>query len=148
MASTNPWEWLIRSPQEVAVERPPGTVPFLFTDIVGSTRLWEAHPQEMRQVPADHERLLRAVFERHSGYVFAAGGDSFSVAFTTPDEAVRAALDGQQALREGPFGVVGGLPVRMAIHIGLTPTQRTPSARWCLGPARPADSDQEDHHRR
>jgi class 3 adenylate cyclase len=39
------------------VERPSGTVTFLFTDIVGSTRLWEAHPQEMRQVLADHERL-------------------------------------------------------------------------------------------
>jgi len=101
------------------MDRPSGTVSFLFTDIVGSTRVWESHPQEMRKVLADHERILRSVFEEQGGYVFATGGDSFSVAFRTPDAAIRAALAGQQDLADGPFEKVGGLAVRMAIHTGL-----------------------------
>ncbi len=101
------------------MDRPSGTVTFLFTDIVGSTRAWESHPQEMRAVLAEHERILRVAFDRHGGYVFATGGDSFSVAFIAPDQAVQAALEGQGALNEGPFEAVGGLAVRMAIHTGL-----------------------------
>jgi class 3 adenylate cyclase len=101
------------------MERPSGTITFLFTDIVGSTRLWESHPLEMRQVLAEHERILRSVFEDHGGYVFTTGGDSFSVAFTTPDAAIRAALAGQRDLQNDPFEPVGGLAVRMAIHTGL-----------------------------
>ena len=50
-------------------ELPSGTVTFLFTDIEGSTRLWEEHPDAMRDALARHDELLREAIETHSGYV-------------------------------------------------------------------------------
>jgi hypothetical protein len=47
-----------------------GTVTFLFTDIEGSTRLWEQHPEAMHAVLARHDGLLRAAIETHHGQVF------------------------------------------------------------------------------
>ena len=34
---------------------------FLFTDIEGSTRLWDLHPEAMRTALEDHDELIRAV---------------------------------------------------------------------------------------
>lgn len=48
---------------------PTGTIAFLFTDVEGSTRLWEAHPAAMRQVMARHAARLTAVFAQHDGAV-------------------------------------------------------------------------------
>ncbi len=41
-------------------ERPTGTVTFLFSDIVGSTRAWEEHPDEMRYALERHDAIMRA----------------------------------------------------------------------------------------
>jgi class 3 adenylate cyclase len=60
---------------------PSGTVTFLFTDIEGSTRLWEERPDEMRAALARHDEILRATIEGNGGYVFATGGDGFAAAF-------------------------------------------------------------------
>ncbi|HLV81492.1 MAG TPA: adenylate/guanylate cyclase domain-containing protein [Chthonomonadaceae bacterium] len=46
---------------------PGGTVTILFTDIEGSTRLWEQHPEAMRVALARHDALLRQLIEQ-SGY--------------------------------------------------------------------------------
>jgi class 3 adenylate cyclase len=48
-------------------ELPTGTVTFLFTDLEGSTRLWQEHPEEMRRALARHDELLREAIEGHSG---------------------------------------------------------------------------------
>ena len=40
-------------------DRPTGTVTFLFTDIEGSTQLWERHPEEMRVALARHDAIMR-----------------------------------------------------------------------------------------
>jgi class 3 adenylate cyclase len=56
-------------------ELPSGTVTFLFTDIEGSTRLWEEHPEEMREALAHHDGLLRAAIEAYGGYVVKTTGD-------------------------------------------------------------------------
>ena len=53
---------------------PSGTVTFLFTDIEGSTRLWEESPDAMRAALARHDELVRGAIEGHHGYVFATGG--------------------------------------------------------------------------
>jgi class 3 adenylate cyclase len=49
---------------------PTGTVTFLFTDIQGSTKLWEEQPQVMRLALARHKTLLRQAIEENSGVVF------------------------------------------------------------------------------
>ncbi len=58
----------------VVPELPSGTVTFLFTDIEGSTRLWEERPDEMRAALAQHDEILRSAIEGNHGYVFATGG--------------------------------------------------------------------------
>jgi class 3 adenylate cyclase len=72
--------------------RPSGTVTFLFTDIEGSTRLWEEHLAEMGSALERHDEILRSASEGHGGYVFTTAGDAFCVAFHTPGKAVGSAL--------------------------------------------------------
>ncbi len=64
------------------VQAPTGTVTFLFTDIEGSTRLWEADGAAMREALARHDAIVRDAVERAGGFVFATGGDGFAVAFS------------------------------------------------------------------
>jgi len=59
-------------------------ITFLFTDIEGSTRLWEEHPDAMRQALAQHDDLLRSCIESHGGHVFKTMGDAFCAAFPNP----------------------------------------------------------------
>ena len=92
---------------------PSGTVTFLFTDIEGSTRRWDDDPHSMREALTEHEGLMREVFERHDGYVFATGGDGFAVAFGRAGAAVACAIEAQQRLRAHDLP-----PVRMGLHTG------------------------------
>src|SRR5947209_15192332 len=82
---------------------PSGTVTFLFTDIEGSTRLWEQHPEAMRHALARHDALLRQAIELHRGHVFKTMGDQFCAAFATAPDALAAALTAQQALGAEPW---------------------------------------------
>jgi predicted ATPase/class 3 adenylate cyclase len=100
------------------VDPPTGTVTFLFTDIEGSTRLWERHPDEMRHALARHDSLLRHACESCDGYVFKTVGDAFHVAFAEAPRAVAAALLGQLALLAEPWPEATPLRVRMALHTG------------------------------
>jgi predicted ATPase/class 3 adenylate cyclase len=106
---------LVQSFQEVSVERSSETVSFLFTDIEGSSRLWDEQPAEMSRLLAIHDGIIRSMVGEHDGEVFATGGDSFAVAFASPDSAVRAAVAAQRRLGEDLGDV---LRVRMAIHSG------------------------------
>ena len=96
---------------------PTGNVTFLFTDIEGSTRLWETRREEMSAALAGHDALLREIMERHGGYVFKTVGDAFCVTFSSAPEAVGAALDIQRELIPA---LTSGLPlrVRAALHTG------------------------------
>jgi predicted ATPase/class 3 adenylate cyclase len=98
---------------------PTGTVTFLFTDIEGSTRLWESNAQEMQEALARHDELLRTAIEERCGYVFKTVGDAFCAAFGTATDAAEAALAAQRALlEEGWTEEVGAIKVRMALHSG------------------------------
>ena len=96
---------------------PTGNVTFLFTDIEGSTRLWETRREEMQAALAGHDTLLREIMERHGGYVFKTVGDAFCVTFSSAPNALAAALDIQRELTPAQ---THGLPlrVRAALHTG------------------------------
>jgi WD40 repeat protein/class 3 adenylate cyclase/energy-coupling factor transporter ATP-binding protein EcfA2 len=96
---------------------PAGRVTFLFTDIEGSTRLLRALGDRYADALANHRRLLRASFGRHSGVEVDTQGDSFFVAFPDPNEALAAAEEGQRALAAHAWPD-GELRVRMGLHTG------------------------------
>ena len=101
------------------VELPTGTVTFLFTDIEGSTKLWERYPGTMRTALARHDEILRRAIEVHGGYVFKTVGDAFCAAFSTALDALESALTAQRALLSEPWeGEIDALRARMALHTG------------------------------
>src|SRR5436309_1546317 len=92
---------------------------FLFTDIEGSTTLWEKFPERMRGALAQHDLVLRGIIEGRNGRVFKTVGDSFFAVFPAADDAVAAATDVQHRLLAEPWTEVGeSLRVRIAIHTG------------------------------
>ncbi len=100
-------------------DMPTGPITFLFTDIEGSTTLWEHHPDTMPKALARHDALLRSVMTAHGGHVFKLMGDAVYAAFANPADAVSAALAGQRAIAAEEWGEVGPLRVRMALHTGI-----------------------------
>jgi predicted ATPase/class 3 adenylate cyclase len=97
---------------------PTGTVTFLFTDIEGSTRMWERSPQAMQAALARHDEILRRAIEERGGYVFKTVGDAFCCAFPTAPDALEAALDAQRLLLKERWAESDPLRVRMALHMG------------------------------
>lgn len=97
---------------------PAGTLTFLFTDIEGSTKLWEADPEGMSTVLARHDALMRAAIEASNGAVFKTIGDAFCAAFATAPEALSAVLNAQLAIVEEPWPSEIPLRVRMSLHTG------------------------------
>ncbi|RLE23937.1 MAG: adenylate/guanylate cyclase domain-containing protein, partial [Actinobacteria bacterium] len=97
-------------------DAPSGQVTFLFTDVEGSTVLWDQQPDEMKVALEEHDRLVRSSVEASDGYVFTTAGDSFAVAFSSVESALAAATNAQISLVDR----VGGLElrVRMALHTG------------------------------
>lgn len=89
--------------------RPSGTVTFLFTDIEGSTRRWEADPDGMRAELGAHDDVLRAAVDANGGWLFKHTGDGVCAAFDSARAAVDAAIDAQRSLV---------LPVRMGVATG------------------------------
>lgn len=97
---------------------PSGVVTFLFTDIEGSTTLWERDPEGMRAALARHDAILHAAITANGGQVFKLIGDAFQAAFTEPAQAVMAALEAQRRLAAESWGQSGPLRVRMGLHAG------------------------------
>ena len=96
---------------------PSGTVTFLFSDIEGSTALWERDQAAMALVIERHHTLLRTCIEGHRGVLFKVVGDAVHAAFPTAPDAIAAALDAQRSLVEDRLQAADGqLTVRMAMH--------------------------------
>ncbi|MFP2932755.1 adenylate/guanylate cyclase domain-containing protein, partial [Pyxidicoccus sp. 3LG] len=125
------------STDEKLVAAPPsGTVALVFTDVQGSTRLWERCDGGMHAALEVHDRVLRTLLASGGGYEVKTQGDSFMVAFPTVLEALRWCLEAQEALlcapwpeavlaqpeagvETGPRGLLHrGLRVRMGVHVG------------------------------
>lgn len=125
-----------------AASAPRGEIALVFTDVQGSTLLWERLPQAMRTALDLHNALLRSRLENWRGYEVKTEGDAFMLAFASPSDALAWCLDVQTRLLavDWPAGILGepdgaqvegesgalvwrGLRVRMGIHVG-TPEPR------------------------
>jgi predicted ATPase/class 3 adenylate cyclase len=92
---------------------------FLFTDIEGSTTLWERFPERMRGALERHDSILRTIIEGHNGCVFKTIGDSFCAVFSSPHDAIAAAAAAQHNIAAQAWEEIGEpIRVRMAIHSG------------------------------
>ncbi len=97
---------------------PSGTVTFLFTDIQGSTSLWQDDPESMEIALKRHDEILRKAVNQAGGYVFKTVGDAFCCVFSKAEDAIRSALAAQLVLQEEPWGTPRPLRVRMSLHTG------------------------------
>ncbi len=110
----------MRSPKRAeTTELPSGTVTFLFTDLEGSTRLWEEHPGVMLAAVVRHDEIVRAAIAAHDGQIVKSTGDGVHAVFVNAACAVEAAVDAQRGLGTEPWGEAGELRVRMGIHTGV-----------------------------
>jgi serine/threonine protein kinase/class 3 adenylate cyclase len=103
----------------IPYDTPTGTVTFLFTDIEGSTVLWENYPIQMQEALARHDEILRAAVEASGGYVFKTVGDACCAAFATAKQALQATLAAQRALFAEKWPENAIVRVRMALHTGV-----------------------------
>src|SRR5215217_3305011 len=102
---------------------PTGTVTFLFTDIEGSTKLWERDAEAMRLALSRHDGIVRSAVEDRGGFVFKTLGDAFCCAFSSAPEALGAAISAQRALHYEGRGEGSVIRVRMALHTGAVEEQ-------------------------
>lgn len=107
---------------------------FLFTDVEGSTRLWEQYPASMGAAIERHERILRDAIERQGGSVFNTAGDGVCAVFPSPHQAVAAAIEGQRGLVAEPWETYApGL--RISARIAVDAGKAQSAAGTYLGPA-------------
>ncbi|HEY0069395.1 MAG TPA: tetratricopeptide repeat protein, partial [Chloroflexia bacterium] len=98
---------------------PTGTVTFLYTDIEGSTKRWEQHPEAMKAAVERHDAILRGAIESHQGVVFRTMGDAFCAAFVLASQALEATLSAQYALHAESWDPqIAPIKVRMGLHTG------------------------------
>src|SRR5919112_4051803 len=99
---------------------PSGTVTFLFTDIEGSTTLWEHYPEETHAALVRHDTLVEDAITGHNGVVVRprGEGDSRFAVFPLATDAVEAAIAMQRALLDEPWTTPSPLKVRIALNTG------------------------------
>lgn len=102
---------------------PTGIVTFLFTDIEGSTPLYQSFPDAMSRAMSRHHEILQRAIRANNGVVFNIIGDAFCAAFESGTGALYAALDAQRALHRENWHELGSLRVRMGIHTGPAQTR-------------------------
>jgi predicted ATPase/class 3 adenylate cyclase len=95
-----------------------GPITFLFTDIEGSTRLWERFPDEMKDALKRHDAILRGAIEVSSGQVVKTTGDGMMAVFGSVADGATASLVAQRDLAREPWAETGPLGVRMGLHVG------------------------------
>ena len=94
-----------------------GDLTFLFTDIEGSTKLWQDRAEAMGVSLRRHDAILRSAISERGGEVFSTAGDAFAAAFVSAVDAVTAATTAQQALAGETWGDAE-IRVRMGLHAG------------------------------
>ena len=126
----------------MAVPAPTGTVTLVFTDVQGSTVLWERVPDAMREALARHDATMRRLLAEGEGYEVKTEGDAFMAAFATARQALAWCLRVQQALLDEawPEALLAqdeaaedgpqwrGLRVRMGAHCGAPDCRVDPTS--------------------
>lgn len=97
--------------------KPTGNVTFLFTDIEGSTKLAQDHPEKLSSALARHNEILRIAIESYNGHVFKIIGDAYCCAFENAGEAVKAAVEIQINLSKEKWDEAV-VKIRIGIHSG------------------------------
>jgi len=97
---------------------PVGVVTVMFTDVVGSTRLWAADVDGTSRSLMIHDDIVRGAMEGHGGYVFGTAGDSFRAAFVEPQDAVLASIEVQERLAAADWSDGPALTIRIGLHSG------------------------------
>jgi len=141
------FEGVTTRPHLAASTAPIGRVTLVFTDIEGSTALWEAAPETARYSLRAHDAVLRTALKRHAGFEVKTEGDSFMVAFSDPAQAVQFCFDVQQELFGHPWSPdllstvqaraepgFRGLRVRMGAHMGTPEARVTNTGADYFGP--------------
>src|SRR5688572_33486919 len=95
-----------------------GDTILLFTDIEGSTRLWEREPERMSVALASHDAMARAAVESHGGAIVKMTGDGFLAAFDRPEAGIGACVALQQALADASRTNGITLRIRCGLHQG------------------------------
>jgi WD40 repeat protein/class 3 adenylate cyclase len=96
---------------------PTGIVTFMFTDIEGSTKIAQAHPDQWERIRGRHYEIIGDAIKTNHGFVFQLVGDEFCSSFHNPVDALKAAVAAQRGLQSEPWDVVP-IKVRMGIHTG------------------------------
>ncbi|MEM9466641.1 MAG: adenylate/guanylate cyclase domain-containing protein [Actinomycetota bacterium] len=99
---------------------PSGLVTFVFTDVEGSTRLWDTVPEDMQVALARHDALVADAVQAHEGHVFSTGGDGYGISFHTTQQAVDAVARIQSALAAEPWPERAEIRIRIGVHVGLS----------------------------
>ena len=94
------------------------TAIFLFTDIVGSTGMWDRDADAMDRAMTAHDQILHDSVTAHGGAVFKHTGDGICAVFDDAAESMQAAIRGQQSLAAVVWPAPTGRHVRMALHAG------------------------------
>ena len=99
---------------------PQGTLTFMLTDLVGSTRAWESAPAAMREAMAGHDRIVDECLTQHHGTEVPSGraGDSILAVFPRAADAATGALWLQRAFAAERWPVGVELEIRVALHSG------------------------------
>lgn len=99
---------------------PTGAVTFLFTDIEGSTRMWERLPEAMKPALARHDAILREAVATHGGRIVKTTGDGCHAAFASAADAIAAAAEAQHALGAEAWESIHPetIRVRMGVYTG------------------------------
>jgi predicted ATPase/class 3 adenylate cyclase len=98
---------------------PPAVTTFLFTDIEGSSRLWETQPERMQPALVRHDRILREAVLQHRGEVVKTTGDGIHAVFKDPQQAVAATVTALTALADPATTAGLELRVRCGMHAGV-----------------------------
>lgn len=99
---------------------PTGTITYLFTDVEGSTRLWEQAPEAMGGAMSQHDELIERCVTGNAGSVVRprGEGDSRFAVFENAVAALTAARDIHEAIARAEWALPGPLRVRIALHTG------------------------------